>query len=200
MRLQLGLIVIGILFLKPATASEVTDDSFRCILKMSQVGHVYVDNLMGNIEQTVAVANNPDGGQYPEGSLLQQTPTEAMVKRSEGFNPATNDWEFFTLQPSAGTLTIQQRGGSEVTNADGDSCAGCHAQASPKWDMTCGAHSDCAPLRLTRHQMRMAAIFDERCDQGTASKTRNERMFFLQHRLAEDLVQDFSKEPQEDQP
>ena len=45
-------------------------------------------------------ANNPDGGVYPVGTVIQLVPQEAMVKRAAGFDPATNDWEFFSLDVS----------------------------------------------------------------------------------------------------
>ena len=182
---------------KPAIADDVSDGTFQCLLNLTKVKHVYVANLLGSVEGTVEAANNPEGGVYPVGSVLQQSPTEAMVKRDAGFNPDTNDWEFFVLDLSPQGATIKQRGGAEVVNAAGDSCAACHMGAAPQWDMTCGNHKDCSPLAIARHDMRMQAVFDPRCDGGRTSKTRNQDMFFLQHRLARELVEDMSKEPQQ---
>src|SRR6185503_21151710 len=66
---------------------KVSDDSFRCITQMTHVRHFYVDNLAGNLAQTVAVAT-AGTGDYPEGSVLQLVPTEVMIKQQKGFNPA----------------------------------------------------------------------------------------------------------------
>ncbi|MCZ6809180.1 MAG: hypothetical protein O7D92_05420, partial [Proteobacteria bacterium] len=44
---------------------EVTADTFRCITDMTPVRHFYVDNLLDDLEGTLAVANSEDGGVYP---------------------------------------------------------------------------------------------------------------------------------------
>src|SRR5512141_3113721 len=49
---------------------KVTDESFKCITQMSKVRHFYVDNLLGNVSDTVAVAT-AGHGDYPEGSVVQ---------------------------------------------------------------------------------------------------------------------------------
>jgi hypothetical protein len=63
---------------------------------MTSVRHFYVDNLLGNVEATVAVAT-VGKGDYPEGSVLQLMPNEVMIKQQQGFNPETHDWEFFYI-------------------------------------------------------------------------------------------------------
>ena len=70
---------------------KVDDNSFKCMLDMTPVRHFYVDNLVGNLEGTVAVAK-AGKGDYPVGSVLQLMPNEVMVKQQKGFNPATRDW------------------------------------------------------------------------------------------------------------
>jgi hypothetical protein len=55
--------------------------SFRCITEMTHVRQFYVDNLLGNLDATLAVANSATGGTYPPGSVIQLVPGEAMVKR-----------------------------------------------------------------------------------------------------------------------
>ena len=70
--------------------------SFRCITEMTHVRQFYVDNLRGNLDSTLAVANSATGGAYPPGTIIQLIPTEAMVKRDKGFNPVTHDWEFLS--------------------------------------------------------------------------------------------------------
>ena len=106
---------------------KVDDNTFRCIRKMTPVRQFYVDNLLGNMAGTLAAANAPKGAVYPAGSLVQLVPTEAMVKREAGFNPATGDWEFFELDVSATGTRIVKRGFAEVNNRFGKNCFGCHA-------------------------------------------------------------------------
>jgi len=69
---------------------KVGDDTFKCITDMTPVRHFYVDNLLGNLQATVAVAEK-DTGDYPEGSVVQLVPTEVMIKQQKGFNPTTRD-------------------------------------------------------------------------------------------------------------
>ena len=75
---------------------KVDDNSFKCITDMTPVRHFYVDNLLGNVEETVAVAK-AGKGDYPEGSVLQLMPNEVMIKQQKGFNRETHDWEFFFI-------------------------------------------------------------------------------------------------------
>jgi hypothetical protein len=74
--------------------------SFRCMTKMTKAGQFYVDNFLGNLDATLAIANSKTGGKYPPGSVIQLVPTEVMVKRETGFNSVTHDWEFFELDVS----------------------------------------------------------------------------------------------------
>jgi len=78
-----------------ADTGHIDAKSFRCITDMTHVRQFYVDNLLGNLEATLAVANSATDGTYPAGTVIQLIPTEAMVKRDKGFNPITHDWEFF---------------------------------------------------------------------------------------------------------
>ncbi len=65
----------------------VDDNSFKCITEMTKVRHYFVDNLLGNVADTVAVAN-AGTGDYPEGSVVQVMPNEVMIKQQKGFSPA----------------------------------------------------------------------------------------------------------------
>lgn len=128
---------------------EVTDASFRCLHEMKKVRSMYVDNLLGNVEGTLAVANAADGGAYPPGSVLQLFPGEVMVKREKGASPASNDWEFFTLDVTAAGAKITQRGfGPEKPVNMFGSCTSCHSQAAPKWDMVCEKGHGCPPINF----------------------------------------------------
>ena len=89
---------------------KVGADSFRCIREMTPVRHFYVDNLLGNLEGTLAAANAPKGAIYPPGSVVQLVPSEVMVKREAGFSPATGDWEFFELDVSDKGASVRARG------------------------------------------------------------------------------------------
>ena len=57
---------------------KVDDSSFKCITEMTPVRHFYVDNLLGNLTETVAIAQ-VGKGEYPEGSVLQ------LMERSAGY-------------------------------------------------------------------------------------------------------------------
>jgi len=129
---------------------EVSDASFRCLHKMTKVRSMYVDNLLGDVQGTLAVANSADGGAYPPGSVLQLFPGEVMVKLEKGTSPASNDWEFFTLDVTADGAKITRRGfdpEKPVKNMFG-SCLSCHSQAAPKWDMVCEKGHGCPPINF----------------------------------------------------
>jgi hypothetical protein len=142
---------------------EVSDDSFNCLTAMTQVGEYFVDNLLGNLEATVAVAQSATGGKFPAGSVVSLIPSEVMVKHQEGWNPATNDWEFFELKVSEAGSTIGVRGTTEVVNSRGGNCFGCHNLARVEWDLICGTDHGCAPLPVTREQIHNIQAGDPRC-------------------------------------
>ena len=151
-----------------AAELEISADSFRCLAEMTPVKHFYVDNLLGDLEATVAVANSEEGGVYPPGSVVQLVPTEVMVKRKQGFNEITRDWEFFELDVSAEGSSIRNRGFADVVNKFGGNCFGCHIQARPEWDMICGKDHGCQPIPVTDEQIVAAQKADPRCtmDEG----------------------------------
>src|SRR5215472_17465896 len=62
-------------------ATDIDAKSFQCITKMTPVRQLYVDNLQGNLEATLAAANSPTDAVYPPGSVIQLIPTEAMNAR-----------------------------------------------------------------------------------------------------------------------
>ena len=61
-----------------ADKGRIDAKSFRCITEMTHVRQFYVDNLLGNLDATLAVANSATGGPYPPGTIIQLIPTEAM--------------------------------------------------------------------------------------------------------------------------
>ena len=125
---------------------KVDDNSFKCITDMTPVRHFYVDNLLGNVEATAAVAK-AGKGDYPEGSVLQLMPNEVMIKQQKGFNPETHDWEFFFIDVDKNGSKIFTRGFAEVNNRLGLNCFACHSQAKPEFDLVCEQDHGCAPIR-----------------------------------------------------
>jgi hypothetical protein len=127
---------------------EVTDQSFECLHQNQKVRNMYVDNILGDLKRTLAVAESGMGGVYPPGTVLQLIPGEAMVKLEKGASPETNDWEFFALDVSKDGAKIKARGFAEMKSALGGSCLDCHSKAKPKWDMTCEKGHGCDPIVL----------------------------------------------------
>ncbi len=142
----------------------IDDSAFDCLGAMTRVGEYFVDNLLGNLEATVAVAQSPTGGKFPPGSVVSLIPSEVMVKHQEGWNPATNDWEFFELSVAQTGTTIAVRGTTEVVNRFGGNCFGCHQLARPEWDLICGTDHGCAPLSISREQIHGIQQGDPRCE------------------------------------
>jgi len=138
-------------------------DSFLCLREMTAVRHFYVDNLLGDLDATVAVAESTDGGVYPSGSVVQLVPTEVMVKHRPGWNAATRDWEFFELDVSAEGSSIRNRGFVDVVNRFGGNCFGCHIKAEAKYDLICELEHGCDPIPVTREVIAGVQAADPRC-------------------------------------
>lgn len=144
---------------------SITDDIFKCLTEMTKSlnGDFFVDNVLGDLDATVAAANSESGASYPPGSLVVLVPSEAMLKHESGWNAATNDWEFFELDVSEQGSAIKVRGTTEVVNQFGGNCFGCHVQARPEWDLICGTDHGCAPLPITRETIANIQNSDPRC-------------------------------------
>jgi hypothetical protein len=141
----------------------VTEASFRCIRDMTPVRGFYVDNLLGDLAATVAVAESPTGGRYPPGSVVQLVPTEAMVKHQDGYNAETSDWEFIELDVTADGATFMGRGFVDVNNRFGGNCFNCHQRAAAEWDMICEQTHGCDLIPLTPAMFRGIQNTDPRC-------------------------------------
>ena len=128
--------------------AQLSAADFRNINTMTRVDDHFVANVRGHLAEALAVAHSAHGGTYPVGTIIQLVPQEAMVKRAKGFSPATNDWEFFSLDVSATGTRILSRGGAKVVNRFGGSCATCHQAAAPQFDFVCGTTHGCAPLPI----------------------------------------------------
>jgi hypothetical protein len=165
------LVAAGILAAAPAQSADtqaanplaVDSGSFRCIRQMTPVRHFYVDNLLGQIDATLAAANAKSGAVYPVGSVVQLVPTEAMVKREKGFNPATGDWEFFDLDVSATGTKVLTRGFAEVNNRFGKNCFACHVPAREPWDFICETGHGCEPIPIDHAMTGALQRSDPRC-------------------------------------
>jgi hypothetical protein len=140
----------------------VTARSFRALSTMTAVRGFFVDNLLGNLDATLAVARSRAGGEYPPGTLLQLVPQEAMVKHRPGFDRATNDWEFFFLDVSAKGTKVVTRGTDKVVNRFGGNCASCHVAAKEKFDFVCEHDHGCAPLPVSDDLIRAVQRSDPR--------------------------------------
>jgi hypothetical protein len=141
---------------------KVSDETFTCITEMTPVRHFYVDNLLGNLQGTVAVAEK-GRGDYPEGSVVQLVPTEVMIKQQKGYNPTTRDWEFFAIDVTKDGSRIYQHGFENVNNRFGMNCFGCHQQAREEFDLICEEEHGCAPIPITRPMFRALQKTDPRC-------------------------------------
>lgn len=162
--LALAALVLGTITQVALAASiDINDQSFRCMRDMTPVRHFYVDNLAGDLKGTLAAANNPKGAIYPPGSVVQLVPTEVMVKREQGFNPATGDWEFFELSVNDKGTTIGKRGFAEVNNRFGKNCFGCHAPAREPWDFVCESDHGCEPIPIDHKMTGALQRSDPRC-------------------------------------
>jgi hypothetical protein len=161
---------IAVLMVGPALAAPppspasfpIGDKSFKCITEMTHVRHFYVDNLAGNLDGTVKVAQAATGN-YPVGSVLQLVPNEVMVKREQGFNATTRDWEFFDLNLSPDGSTIRVRGFQDVNNRFGGNCFTCHVKARAEFDLVCDNNHGCDPIPITRAMSGALQRTDPRC-------------------------------------
>lgn len=133
---------------EPTEDIELQADDFVRLQDMTPVRGFFVENRLGHLDEAIAVANDPEGGVYPVGTIIQLVPQEAMVKRAAGFDADSNDWEFFSLDVTADGTTILERGGAEVINRFGGSCADCHALAEPQFDFVCEDTHGCEPLPI----------------------------------------------------
>ena len=53
---------------------DVSDVTFHCLAQMTPVRGFFVANLLGNLSDTLRVANSPTGGRYPPGSAAMCAP------------------------------------------------------------------------------------------------------------------------------
>ncbi|NRA25049.1 MAG: hypothetical protein HRU08_11380 [Oleispira sp.] len=159
---------------------KVDANTFSCIRDMTKVRGFYVDNLKGDLEGTLAVANSETGGIYPPGSVVQLVPGEVMVKHEEGYSPVTKGWEFFELDVSEEGSEIRRRGFVDVVNRFGGNCFGCHIQAKPQWDMVCEDTHGCETIPISKKMIDLIQRTDPRCsDNEELSASESYDLFML---------------------
>lgn len=141
----------------------VNDDTFVCLKKMHPIRGFFVGNLLGQLDDTIAAANQPEGAIYPPGSIVQLIPTEVMIKHHKGWSDKTNDWEFFELTVSKEGSKINTRGTTQVINKFGGNCLECHLKAKPQWDFICEEDHGCDPLPIPDFLIRWTQKGDPRC-------------------------------------
>jgi hypothetical protein len=182
---SISTVLSAMMFLLAATSAQAADNasepklkvdnhSFKCITEMTPVRHFYVDNLLGNLEGTVAVAK-VGTGEYPEGSVVQLIPNEVMIKHEKGFNTVTRDWEFFLIDVDKDGSKILRRGFAEVNNRFDMNCFACHAQARPEFDLICEQGHGCDPIPLTRAMSAALQRTDPRCKNQQPVSTEDEQ-------------------------
>ncbi len=158
------LLMLGVICRAEAAGPIPIDErSFGCISALTAVRGFFVGNLLGHLPATLEVARSPTGGIYPPGSVVQLVPTEVMVKQTQGFSPATHDWEFFELDASKTATTIRKRGFAEVINRFGGNCFACHIKARAEWDFVCETGHGCDPIPLTAPMIVALQHTDPRC-------------------------------------
>src|ERR1700758_4904980 len=78
----------------------ITDKSFCCVLDLPKVRNTRIRNPdPEKLKEAIRIFKDsvPDK-EYPNGTILQLIPTEAMVKHDRAAFPKTNGWEFFALK------------------------------------------------------------------------------------------------------
>jgi len=161
--LTLGLTLLGGVAIAESNAISVNAQSFKCLQEMTPVRGFFVDNIAGNLDGTLKVANSESGGVYPPGSVVQLIPNEAMVKHEPGFSPATHDWEFFELDVTKDGSVIRKRGLVDVQNRFNGNCFGCHVLAKPQFDLICEENHGCQKLPIGRMTIKSLQKTDPRC-------------------------------------
>ena len=142
-------------------AFSMTAEDFRCITDYEAVRGFFISNELGRLDEAIAAAEADFAVDVPPGTVIQLIPQEAMVKGLPGSSPATDDWEFFILNPTADGTVITDRGFTEISNVAG-TCWGCHVGASDR-DGVCEQTGLCADAALPRNIVDTLVESDQRC-------------------------------------
>ena len=144
---------------------DMRSEDFECVLNWDKVGKFRIENKLGHLEEALLAARSPTGGEFPTGTIIQIIPSEAMVKRKVGWNPVSNNWEFFRLRVSETGTRIIQRGVDTRNPLHPAPCIQCHLQADPQWDMVCaeGHGCDLLPAFIDEQLIENLQQTDPRC-------------------------------------
>nr|VFK50495.1 MAG: hypothetical protein BECKTUN1418E_GA0071001_100339 [Candidatus Kentron sp. TUN]VFK51740.1 MAG: hypothetical protein BECKTUN1418F_GA0071002_100339 [Candidatus Kentron sp. TUN] len=126
---------------------------------------MYVDNLLGDLDGTIAAAK--EGGTFPVGSALRLIPDEIMVKGKSGSHPSTGDWMFVRLDYDKDKETQEvTKGYEDITNFLNLTCFSCHVVAV-QHDFVCGdkeGNKNCNPIPFDRPMLHALQNTDPRCE------------------------------------
>src|SRR6266571_5110807 len=106
-----SLLVVGLAFLMVSVASpadvSVSEQTFGCILDWPQVRNTRIKHAdPQQLAEAIRIfRDSVPNVEYPDGTILQLVPFEAMVKHPREKFPKTNGWEFFALDISATAAT-----------------------------------------------------------------------------------------------
>ena len=169
MRPFLAVWLLGALFMPGLSHAEFRAKArdFKCLTRGAKVEgkHFFILNRhRRRLHEAVEMSRNGDLGKgYPEGTILQLLPGEAMAKRGGHYNPEGDGWEWFKLTfTPGGRAKIAARGEAEVANFLG-SCQGCHARVAPTHDLVCEFVIGANGLGLTDAQIAQLQASDPRC-------------------------------------
>jgi len=142
----------------------ITEKTFGCLLDQPKVRNTRIQNPdPQKLKEAIQIFQSsvPDK-EYPQGTILQLIPTEAMVKHDRAAFPNSNGWEFFALKVSADGTTILDRGDKVLNTSLKKPCLDCHSPGA-KFDFVCEKGHGCAPIPVTDQQIAAMQAADPRC-------------------------------------
>lgn len=151
---------IGIVF-PPFEEFIAQQEDFECLTNWTLVRHFRIANMLGRLDEALAVAHGDAPFPYPPGTIIQLIPNEAMVKRGGNYDLDNANWEYFVIDPRSGETKITQRGRDEVSNAP-IACFACHSAARAV-DFICESGNGCIELGLSQELVLAIQRNDPRC-------------------------------------
>lgn len=151
---------IGIVF-PPFEEFIAQEEDFECLTNWTLVRHFRIANMLGHLDDALAVAHGEAPFPYPPGTIIQLIPNEAMVKRGGHYDLDNANWEYFVIDPRSGETRITQRGRDEVSNAP-IACFACHS-AARRVDFICESGNGCIELGLSEELVLALQRNDPRC-------------------------------------
>jgi hypothetical protein len=137
----------------------------ECLTNWSRVRHYRITNKLEHLAEAMAIADGSSGTSglhFPGGDDHPAIPTEAIVKRGGGFDPANNNWKYFSLKVDSRGATIAKRSRDDVVNFQGGNCFRCHS-AAHSFDFICETNHGCIQLGLTDQVVEPLQMSNPRC-------------------------------------